>query len=118
MLVNENSASASEILTAALRERAGATVVGVNTYGKGIVQAVLPIGQDGAGFQITVAQYLTPDGNAVHKVGLAPDVEIPLEEGDNGGYDFADQEHDPQLKKAIEVMKQKMATGAEPEKLK
>lgn len=117
MLVNENSASASEILTAALREKAGATVVGVNTYGKGIVQAVLPIGQDGAGFQITIAQYLTPEGHEVHKVGLAPDVEIPLEEGDNGGYDFADQEHDPQLKKALEVMKMKMATGDGTEKV-
>lgn len=107
-LVNENSASASEILTGALRERAGATVVGVNTYGKGIVQAVLPIGSEGAGYQITIAEYRTPDGGAVHKVGLAPDVEIPLEEGDNGGYDFADSERDPQLKKALEVMEEKL----------
>lgn len=107
-LVNENSASASEILTGALRERAGATVVGVNTYGKGIVQAVLPIGSEGAGYQITIAEYRTPDGGAVHKVGLAPDVEIPLEEGDNGGYDFADSQRDPQLKKALEVMEKKL----------
>lgn len=107
-LVNENSASASEILTGALRERAGATVVGVNTYGKGIVQAVLPIGSEGAGYQITIAEYRTPEGGAVHKVGLAPDVEIPLEEGDNGGYDFADSQRDPQLKKALEVMEEKL----------
>ena len=107
-LVNENSASASEILTGALRERAGATVVGVNTYGKGIVQAVLPIGSEGAGYQITIAEYRTPEGGAVHKVGLAPDVEIPLEEGDNGGYDFADSQRDPQLKKALEVMEKKL----------
>ena len=108
ILVNENSASASEILTGALRERAGATVVGVQSYGKGIVQAVLPIGDSGAGFQITVAEYLTPDQNHVHKVGLAPDVEVPLEEGDNGDYDFGDAEHDPQLKKALEIMIEKM----------
>ena len=108
MLVNENSASASEILTGALRERADATVVGVNTYGKGIVQAVLPVGSEGAGFQMTIAEYKTPEGNAVHKTGIAPDVEIPLEEGDNGGYDFADAEHDPQLKKALEVMEEKI----------
>ena len=107
-LVNENSASASEILTGALRERAGATVVGVNTYGKGIVQAVLPIGSEGAGYQITIAEYRTPEGGAVPKVGLAPDVEIPLEEGDNGGYDFADSQRDPQLKKALEVMEEKL----------
>lgn len=108
LLVNENSASASEILTAALRERAGATVVGVTTYGKGIVQIVTPIGQDGAGFQMTVAEYLTPEGNHVHKIGLEPDVEIPLEKGDNGGYDFGDKENDPQLKKALEVLLEKM----------
>ena len=108
VLVNENSASASEILTAALRERAGATVVGVTTYGKGIVQIVTPIGQDGAGFQMTVAEYLTPEGNHVHKIGLEPDVEIPLEKGDNGGYDFGDKENDPQLKKALEVLLEKM----------
>ncbi len=109
LLVNENSASASEILTAALRERAGATVVGVTTYGKGIVQIVTPIGQDGAGFQMTVAEYLTPEGNHVHKIGLEPDVEIPLEKGDNGGYDFGDKENDPQLKKALEVLLEKMS---------
>ena len=107
MLVNENTASSSEILTACLRERADATVVGVNTYGKGIVQAVMGIGQD-AGYQMTIAQYFTPEGNAVHKIGIHPDVEIPLEEGDNGAYDFADTENDPQLKKALEVMMEKL----------
>lgn len=108
LLVNENSASASEILTGALRERADATVVGVNTYGKGIVQIVSGVGSEGSGFQMTIAEYLTPQGNKVHKLGLAPDVEIPLEEGDNGEYDFADTEKDPQLKKALETMLDKM----------
>ena len=108
MLVNENSASAAEILTGALRDRAGATVVGVTTYGKGIVQALATIGDKGAGFQMTIAEYLTPNGGHVHKTGLTPDVEIPLEEGDKGGYDFADAEKDPQLKKALEVMQEKL----------
>ena len=108
ILVNENSASASEIFTAAMRERAGATVVGVNTYGKGVVQAVNSVGSRGAGFQLTIAEYKTPNGNSVHGIGLAPDVEIPLPEDDKGGYDFADAEHDPQLKKALEVMKEKI----------
>ena len=111
VLVNENSASSSEILTGALRDRANATVVGVNTYGKGIVQVVLPVGSDGAGFQMTVAQYYTPSGTAVHKVGIAPDVEIHLEEGDTGSYDFADVENDPQLKKALEVMQEKLGNA-------
>ena len=109
--MNENSASSSEILTGALRDRANATVVGVNTYGKGIVQVVLPVGSDGAGFQMTVAQYYTPSGTAVHKVGIAPDVEIHLEEGDTGSYDFADVENDPQLKKALEVMQEKLGNA-------
>ena len=107
LLVNENSASSAEILTGALRDRMGATVVGVKTYGKGIVQLVMPVGKNGAGFQITTAEYRTPNGTAVHEVGLTPDVEIPLEEGDNGMYDFADTEKDPQLKKALEVMREK-----------
>ena len=113
VLVNENSASSSEILTAALRERANATVVGVTTYGKGVVQAVLPIGSDGAAFQMTIAEYITPDGNTVTKDGLAPDVEIKLEEGDTGAYDLGDKENDPQLKKALEVMNEKMNGPAE-----
>ena len=108
LLVNENSASASEILAGALREKAGATLVGVNTYGKGIVQQVVPLGENGPGFQMTIAEYRTPDGNALHGVGLAPDVECPLPEGDHGGYDFADKENDPQLKKALEVLEGKM----------
>ena len=91
-----------------LREKAGATVVGVKTYGKGIVQAVLPVGNEGAGFQMTIAEYYTPEGATVHKTGLTPDIEIPLEEGDNGEYDFADTENDPQLKKALEAMIEKM----------
>ena len=108
ILVNENSASSSEILTGALKDRAGATVVGVQSYGKGIVQGVMSVGTKGAGVQITVAQYFTPDGNAVHEIGITPDYEVPLEEGDNGMYDFADIANDPQLKKSYEVIIEKM----------
>lgn len=106
ILMNENSASSSEILAGALKDRANATVVGVQSYGKGIVQTVVGL-DDGAGMQMTIAQYYTPNGNAVHKVGITPDVEIPLPEGDNGMYDFADLA-DPQLAKALEVMQQKL----------
>lgn len=107
ILVNEHSASSSEILTGALKDRADATVVGVQSYGKGIVQAVLPVGEE-AGMQVTVAQYFTPNGNAVHNIGITPDVECPLPDGDNGMYEFADLA-DPQLAKALEVMVQKLA---------
>ena len=107
ILVNENSASSSEILTGALKDRANATVVGVQSYGKGIVQAVVPVGSEGAGMQMTIAQYYTPNGNAVHKIGIAPDIEVPLPEGDNGMYEFADLA-DPQLSAALEAMREKL----------
>lgn len=107
ILMNENSASSSEILAGALKDRANATIVGVQSYGKGIVQTVLAL-DDGAGMQMTIAQYYTPNGNAVHKVGITPDVEVPLPDGDNGMYDFADLS-DPQLSKALEVIQQKLA---------
>ena len=106
ILINENSASSAEILTGALRDCAGALTVGVNSFGKGIIQGVYPVGENGAGYQMTVAQYFTPNGSAVHKVGIAPDYEVPLPEGDNGMYDFADLDHDIQLIKAVEVMKE------------
>ena len=108
ILINENCASSAEILTGALKERAGATVVGVKSFGKGIIQAVMSVGTEGAGFQMTVAQYFTPDGNKVHEVGISPDVEVPLPEGDTGMYDYADLEKDVQLIKAVEVMTEKL----------
>ncbi len=107
VLMNEHSASSSEILAGALKDRANATIVGVQSYGKGIVQTVVGL-DDGAGMQMTIAQYYTPNGNAVHKVGITPDVEIPLTDGDNGMYEFGDL-NDPQLAKALEVMQQKLA---------
>ncbi len=107
VLMNENSASSSEILAGALKDRADATVVGVQSYGKGIVQTVVGL-EGGAGMQMTIAQYYTPNGNAVHKVGITPDVEIHLPDGDTGMYEFGDL-NDVQLAKALEVMQQKLA---------
>ena len=106
ILMNENSASSSEILAGALMDRANATIVGVQSYGKGIVQSVVTL-DGGAGMQMTVAQYYTPNGNAVHKLGITPHVEVHLEQGDNGMYEFADL-NDPQLAKALEVMMEKL----------
>lgn len=108
ILINENSASASEILSSCLKERADATLVGVQSFGKGIVQAVLGVGKRGAGMQLTIAQYFTPNGNAVHKIGVAPDIECPLPEGDIGMYEFGDLK-DVQLSKALETMREKLA---------
>ena len=108
VLVNENTASSSEILTGALRDCANATVVGTKSFGKGIVQNVDTVGNNGAGYQITIAEYFTPKGHKVHKLGIEPDVVVELPEGDNGSYDFADLEHDVQLIKALEVAREKM----------
>lgn len=102
VLVNEYSASASEILAGALQDRGRATIVGTQTFGKGVVQYVLPVGTRGAGMQLTVAQYYTPNGNEVHKVGITPDIEATLPEGATTMYDIGDLD-DAQLKKAYEV---------------
>ena len=103
VIVNENSASCSELLTGALRDRLGTRVVGVTSYGKGVVQHLLQIDAEGAAMQLTVAQYFTPSGFAVHKVGIEPDVVIGLPEGDNGMYKLGDLA-DPQLQAALDDM--------------
>lgn len=72
VLVNENSASASEILSAALQDRKRATIIGTNTYGKGIVQKIFPL-EDGSGAKITVSEYFTPNNKKIHKIGVKPD---------------------------------------------
>ena len=102
VLVNEYSASASEILSGAFKDLNRATIVGTQTYGKGVVQYVLPVGSRGAGMQVTVAQYFTPNGNEVHKVGVEPDIIAELPEGDTTMYELGDLA-DAQLKKAHEV---------------
>lgn len=108
VLVNEYSASASEILSGALQDRERATIVGVQTYGKGVVQYVLPVGTRGAGMQLTVAQYFTPNGHEVHKVGITPDVIVEMPENDTTMYDIGDL-NDTQLKAAYEVALEKIA---------
>ena len=108
VLINELSASSSEILTGALRDCADATIVGTTSYGKGIVQNVYPIGSNGAGYQITIAEYFSPKGNKVHKIGISPDVVVERPEGDKGIYEFADTSKDVQLVKALEIMREKL----------
>ena len=113
VLVNENSASASEILSGALQDLDRATIVGVKTYGKGVVQYVLPVGTRGAGMQLTVAQYFTPNGNHVHKVGITPDVIVEMPEGDTSMYQLGDLA-DTQLKKAYDIALEAVGAAAEP----
>ncbi len=97
ILVNEGSASASEILAGALREHGKAILVGSQTFGKGSVQELVPITGD-TSLKVTVAHWLTPNGNSISNGGLAPDIEVKLtaENTKNGA--------DPQLQKAIEYL--------------
>lgn len=101
-MVNENSASSSEILSGGLHDRGRCTLVGTQSYGKGIVQAVLPLddGENADGFQMTIEEYFLPSGAEVHKVGLTPDIvsEMP-EELKNAYFELGDLS-DPQLKDA------------------
>jgi carboxyl-terminal processing protease len=74
VLVDQRTASASEILTAALQDNHRATVVGTRTFGKGRIQNIQQVG-DGSGIAVTKAKYMTPDGRDIHGVGITPDVE-------------------------------------------
>lgn len=98
MLVNEGSASASEILSGALQDNKKATILGVNTFGKGVIQSILEM--DKGGLVITTAQYFTPNGNVVDKKGIKPDVKVD--------YKKTGENKDSQLDKAIEILKQKV----------
>jgi len=102
ILVDGNSASASEVFSGAMQDYERATIVGAQTYGKGIVQSVLELG-DGSGIKLTVSDYYTPNGNNIHGVGITPDVVVELDE------ELLNQvtitfEEDNQLQKAIEVL--------------
>ena len=95
VLVNGNSASASEIFTAALQDYDKATIMGTTTFGKGIVQVILPL-DDGSAVKVTQSQYYTPNGVCIHGEGVTPDIEVE--------YD-ASSENDNQLDAALEQMK-------------
>ena len=102
VLVNQNSASASEILAGAIKDYEKGTLVGKKTFGKGIVQRIFFF-EDGTGIKVTVSSYYTPNGINIHGEGIAPDVEV---EYDADAYK-ADGT-DTQLDKAMEVLKEKM----------
>ena len=78
VLQNNNSASASELLSAALKESYGATVIGETSYGKGTVQELVD-GKDGIEYKFTTKKWLTPNGNWIHKIGITPDIEVKLD---------------------------------------
>jgi len=98
VLVNQYSASASEILSGAIKDYKIGTLVGTTTFGKGIVQRIFDL-KDGTAVKLTVSDYYTPNGNNIHGIGIEPDVEI---EFDADAY--AEDKTDNQLEKGIEVM--------------
>lgn len=105
ILVNEATASASEILAGALKDKYNATIVGKTTYGKGVIQSLYNL-TDGSGLKITTDEYFTPNHNKIQKTGITPDVEVDLTKDADGNYETGDK--DAQLLKAIEVIKGKM----------
>lgn len=104
ILVNEYTASASEILTAAIRENVDAKVVGTQTYGKGVIQGIYPLEDEVTALKITMQEYYTPKHNKIHKVGITPDFVIELPEEWKGQL-TVEREFDNQLNKAIDLLK-------------
>lgn len=103
VLVNGNSASASEIMTGCLKDYKAATIVGAKTYGKGVVQNIIRLG-DGSAVKLTVSKYYTPNGNDIHEVGIEPDITVEM---DDAEWKAAreDETKDRQLQKAYELLK-------------
>jgi len=100
VLINEGSASGSEIVAGALKDHKLATLVGEKTFGKGSVQSLFPL-EDGSSIKLTVAEWLTPNENTIDGAGIEPDVKVELTDKD-----FS-EDKDPQLDKAIEILSKK-----------
>ncbi len=100
VLVNENSASASELMTGALKEVYRATVIGVNTYGKGTAQEVRTL-ENGEQYKFTTREWLTAKGNSIEKVGIEPNIKIEQSER---YFNEPNEENDVQLQSAIEFL--------------
>jgi len=103
VLVNKGSASASEILSGAIKDGKKGTIIGTTTFGKGLVQQVKPL-PDGTGFKFTISEYFTPNGTNIHGTGVVPDIVVELP-GEDGNQAVQEGQQDAQLKKAIEVLR-------------
>lgn len=108
VLVNGASASASELFSAAMQDYDRATVVGTQTFGKGIVQNLITFAEDGAGMQLTTASYFSPTGRSIHKTGVEPDVVVELEEGAVISTVNPDPDRDNQLAVALEELQKRI----------
>ncbi len=111
VLINGNSASASEIFAGTLQDYKTATIVGTQSFGKGIVQTVIPYadenGYDGTAVKLTISKYYTPNGRNIHGTGIKPDVEVELDEAMQKEV-VIPIEKDNQLQKALSLLKKKI----------
>jgi carboxyl-terminal processing protease len=107
VLINEGSASASEIVAGAIQDYQRGVLVGMTSFGKSSVQNWIPLSDDQGGVRITIARWLTPKGHTIHETGVKPDYEVKLTEQD------VKDKRDPQLDKAIEVLLQEIKKLAE-----
>lgn len=102
VLINQDSASASEIFAGAIKDYEYGTLIGTTTFGKGIVQTIFPL-SDGDAVKLTTAKYFTPKGNYIHGVGIEPDIELEYEYLNPDGESY-EMQYDNQIQKAIEVL--------------
>ena len=107
VLINEESASAAEIVAGAIKDKGTASLVGVKTFGKGIVQTIFPLG-GGTSVKLTTAKYLTPNRVDIHKKGIEPDVKVELNKGQTATISPTDTNFDPQLQKALQTLQGKL----------
>ena len=110
VMVNGNSASASEILAASIQDYDRGKVVGTTSYGKGIVQLMLTY-PDGAGMQYTESRYFTPSGRSIHGVGVEPDVVIELDDDYDASVRGVNIENDNQLEEALKVLEDEISAA-------
>lgn len=104
VLINENSASAAEIFAGAIKDYDYGTLIGTTTFGKGIVQTIIPL-EDGSALKVTMAKYFTPKGNYIHEKGIEPDIELEYEY-QNPEEEVYNPLHDNQVQKALEILKE------------
>ena len=113
VMVNGMSASASELLSAAIQDYDRGTIVGTTTYGKGIVQTLITFAEDGAGMQLTTASYYSPSGRSIHENGVEPDVTVELSEDCDLSLPSPNLENDNQLAAALEALQAQIDAASE-----
>jgi carboxyl-terminal processing protease len=107
VLVNEESASAAEIVAGAIKDNGSGTLIGEKTFGKGIVQTVFPL-DSGTSVKLTTAKYLTPNKLDIHEIGIQPDIVVKLNKDQAATISPIDTSFDPQLEKALQILLSKI----------